>query len=38
MEKKNINNVKMGKDVKIFDFVNVKCLPLVSHAASMWSC
>ncbi|MAT58499.1 MAG: N-acetyltransferase [Ignavibacteriae bacterium] len=23
MEKKNINNVKMGKDVKIFDFVNL---------------
>jgi len=23
MEKKNINNVKLGKDVKIFDFVNL---------------
>lgn len=23
MEKKNINNVKVGKDVKIFDFVNL---------------
>ena len=23
MEKKNINNVKLGKDVKIFDFVNI---------------
>ncbi|MBI9070030.1 MAG: N-acetyltransferase [Melioribacteraceae bacterium] len=23
MEKKNINNVKMGKDVKVFDFVNL---------------
>ena len=23
MEKKNINNVKIGKDVKIFDFVNL---------------
>ena len=23
MEKKNINNVKMGEDVKIFDFVNL---------------
>ncbi|OGU77925.1 MAG: acetyltransferase [Ignavibacteria bacterium RBG_16_35_7] len=23
MEKKNINNIKLGKDVKIFDFVNL---------------
>ncbi|MBP9192319.1 MAG: N-acetyltransferase, partial [Ignavibacteria bacterium] len=23
MDKKNINNVKLGKDVKIFDFVNL---------------
>lgn len=23
MEKKNLNNVKLGKDVKIFDFVNL---------------
>jgi acetyltransferase-like isoleucine patch superfamily enzyme len=23
MEKKNINNVKLGKDIKIFDFVNL---------------
>lgn len=23
MEKKNVNNVKLGKDVKIFDFVNL---------------
>lgn len=23
MEKKNINNVKLGKDVKVFDFVNL---------------
>jgi len=23
MDKKNINNVKLGKDVKIFDFVNI---------------
>ncbi len=23
MEKKNINNVKLGKDVKIYDFVNI---------------
>ena len=25
MEKKNINNVKLGKEVKIFDFVNLYC-------------
>lgn len=32
MEKKNINNVKLGKDVKIFDFVNLYGCSIDDHS------